>query len=114
MQKIFDLSTGPLSEEFRWNLVIVRAEWLYEGCALTGNLNSVFSPWECGLELRVSYIGFSYYQCISATSRKRIEQLLPQSLEPTLPVQLSKEGGTAFKMRGYGYQKGGYAQRFPY
>ena len=34
-----------------------------------------------------TYIGFSYYQCISATFRKRIEQLLHQSLEPTLSVQ---------------------------
>ncbi len=33
-----------------------------------------------------SYIDFSYYQCISATFRKRIEQLLHQSLEPTLLV----------------------------
>ena len=34
-----------------------------------------------------SYIGFSYYQCISAFSRKKgIEQLLHQSLEPTLSV----------------------------
>ena len=50
MQKNFDLSTGPLSEEFRRDLVIVGAERLHEGCALTGNLNSVFSPWENGLE----------------------------------------------------------------
>ncbi len=58
----FDRSTGrlaggkhkrPLSEKFRWDLVIVDAEWLREGCALTGNLNSVFLPWESGLELHV-------------------------------------------------------------
>ena len=34
-----------------------------------------------------SYIGFSYYQCISAISRKkRIDQLLHHSLKPTLSV----------------------------
>ena len=29
--KNFDLSTGQLSEEFRWELVIVSAEWLHGG-----------------------------------------------------------------------------------
>ena len=28
-EKSFDLSTGQLSEEFRWDLVIVGAEWLH-------------------------------------------------------------------------------------
>ena len=41
-----------------------------------------------------SYIGLSYYQCISATSRKRIEQLLPQSHEPTLSFQYGLFGFT--------------------
>ena len=50
MQKNFDLSTGPLSEEFRWELVIVGAELGAWSCALTGNLNSVFLPWESGLK----------------------------------------------------------------
>ena len=38
------------------------------------------------LNCMFSYIGFSYYRCTSATFRKRIEQLLPQSLEPILSV----------------------------
>ena len=32
MQKNFDLSTGPVSEEFRWELVIVSAELGMELC----------------------------------------------------------------------------------
>ena len=38
----FNLSTDQLSEEFRWDLVIVDAKWLHEGCALAENLNSIF------------------------------------------------------------------------
>ena len=84
MQKNFDLSTGPLSEEFRWDLVVVGAEWLHEGCTLTGNLNSVF---ESGLELHFFlHLFFLLYLCFPPLLEKRIEQLLPQSHEPTLSV----------------------------
>ena len=41
-KKNFDLSTGQLSEEFRWDLVIVGAESGAWSCALTGNSNPVF------------------------------------------------------------------------
>ena len=53
MQKNFDLSTGSLSEEFRWELIIVGAELGAWNGALTGISNSVFSPWESGLALHV-------------------------------------------------------------
>ena len=43
-----DLSTVQLSEEFRHTDSRCRF-----GCALTGNLNSMFSRWEGGLELHV-------------------------------------------------------------
>ena len=56
-------------------------------CALTGKLK--FGFFMMGKRLRTAYFPakvFSYSRCISATSRKRIEQLLHQSLEPTLSV----------------------------
>ena len=56
-------------------------------CALTGNLNSVFSRWECGLELHV-FLHWFYllYLYFPPLLEKGIEQLLHQSLEPTLSV----------------------------
>lgn len=41
-EKSFDLSTGQLSKEFWWSLIIAFADLVLWGCALTGNLNSVF------------------------------------------------------------------------
>ena len=73
MQKNFDLSTGSLSEEFRWDLVLVGAEWVHEGCALTENLNSMFSPWESGLESHVFlHRVFLMINVFSATFRKEL------------------------------------------
>ena len=95
MQKNFDLSAGSLSEEFRWDLVIVGAEWLHERWALTRNLNSVFSQWESGLELHVFlHRFFLLYLYFPPLLEKRIDQLLPQSHEPTLSIQTRRgEGG---------------------
>ena len=42
------------------------------GCALTRNLNSVFSRWKKGLELHISYIGFPIILVIPTTFRKEL------------------------------------------
>ena len=58
------------------------------GCALTGNSNLVFSRWESGLQIAYfSYVGFSYYQCISATFRKESSNFSPRVTNP--PFQYS-------------------------
>ena len=59
------------------------------GCALTGNLNPVFLLWESGLESHVFlHLFFLLSMYFRIFLEKRIEQLLPQSLEPTLSVLL--------------------------
>ena len=64
--------------------------WSHEGCALTGNLNAVFSPWESGLELHVFlHLFFLLDSYFPRLLDKRIEQLLYQSHEPTISVQRS-------------------------
>ena len=101
----FDLSTGRLADgthaEELWPLNRTieqripagichsRCRLGCMGCALTGNLNSVFSSWECGLESQI--FSTSVFLIIDAFPRlieKRIEQLLHQNLEPTLSIRL--------------------------
>ena len=81
MQENFDLSTGQLSEEFQWDFVIAHADLVAWGVCFDREFE--FSVFMMGKWLWIayfSYIGFSYYRCIS-------EQLLPQSLEPTFSVR---------------------------
>ena len=104
VEKSFDLSTGRLAggkyAEELWPLNRRIERRIPAGichsrcrigcmrCALTGNLNSVFSWWECGLELYV--FPTSIFLIIDVfpphIEKERIEQLLHQSLEPTLSV----------------------------
>ena len=66
-------------------------KWSHEGCVLAGNLNLVFLPWESGFGLHVFlHLFFIIIPVFPATSRKRIEQLLPQS--PNLPFHYGSVG----------------------
>ena len=92
MQKNFDLLTGQLSEEHRWELASDGAEWLQGACACGCFDREIeirfFHDGKAAPNCLFSYMCFSYYRCIPISFRKRIEQLLHQSLEPTLSVYI--------------------------
>ncbi len=56
------------------------ADW---SCALTGKIGiRCFHDGKVALNCIISYIGFSYYRCISATFRKRIEKFYSRVSNP--------------------------------
>ena len=86
MQKNFDLSTGQLSEEHRRELVPDGAELVAWGVYFDREFgSSVFTIGKWLIAACFLTSVFPFRSVFPATSRKRIEQLLPQS--PNLPFQ---------------------------
>lgn len=88
----FNLSTGQLSEEYRLELASDGAESVAREVCFARNSNSVFSPWDSGLELHLFLHLFFLINLYFPTHlEKGLSNFLPHS--PGLPCQVGAEGG---------------------